>query len=114
MFSKIDMHHGYMQLELEEQSRHLTTFYTPEGLRRSKRLIFGANAAAEIFHEEIRRSIADIEGVINIYDDMLMYGETQLQHDFALARVLQRLDDLGLTLNRAKWKFSKEEIVFLA
>jgi hypothetical protein len=112
VFSKLDMRYGYMQLELEEASRHLTTFYTPEGLRRSKRLIFGANAAAELFHEEIRRSIADIERVMNIYDDMLVYGNTQIEHDFALARILQRMSDLGLTLVRPKCLFSKPQVVF--
>ena len=112
IFSKLDMRYGYMQLELEEASRHLTTFYTPEGLRRSKRLIFGANAAAKLFHEEIRRSIADIERVMNIYDDMLIYGTTQLEHDFALARILQRLDDLGLTLVRPKCLFSRPQVIF--
>ena len=112
IFSKLDMRHRYMQLELDEESRHITTFYTPEGLRRSKRLIFGANAAAELFHEEIRRSLADIEGVINIYDDMLVFGKTQLEHDYALARVLQRLEDLGLTLNTAKCRFGQPEATF--
>ena len=112
IFSKLDMRHGYMQLELAEESRHLTTFYTPEGLRRSKRLIFGANAAAELFHEEIRRSLADIAGVINIYDDMLVFGKTQPEHDYALARLLQRLEDLGLTLNESKCKFGQNEATF--
>ena len=87
-------------------------FYTPEGLQRSKRLIFGANAAAELFNEEIRRSITDIYSVINIYDDMLVYGAIQIQHDYALARVLQRMEDLGLTLNKAKCKFSHPKAIF--
>jgi hypothetical protein len=111
-FFKLDMNHGYMQFELDEKSRPLTTFYTPEGLRRSKRLIFGANAAAELCNEEIRRSTADIEGLINIYDDMLGYGKTQIKHDFALARTLQRLDDLGLTLNPPKCAYNQTEVVF--
>ena len=112
MFSKLDMKHGYMQLELDEKSRSLTTFYTPEGLRRSKRLIFGANAAAELFQEEIRRSLTDINQVMNIYDDMMVYGKAALDHDYALARVLQRLDDLGLTLNEAKCTYGMPEVTF--
>ena len=112
LFSKLDMRQGYMQLELEAESRHLTTFFTPEGLRRSKRLIFGANAAAELFHEEIRRSLADVEQTINLYDDILIHGRTQLEHDFALARTLQRIEDLGLTLNKPKCRFSQKEVTF--
>ena len=52
-FTKLDMKQGYMQFELHEDSRHLSTFYTHQGLRRAKRLMFGINAAAEMFHEEI-------------------------------------------------------------
>lgn len=29
------MNNGYVQLELEEESRKLTTFYTPKGLKRT-------------------------------------------------------------------------------
>ena len=46
-FSKIDLKHGYMQFELEEQSRHLTTFYTHKGLRWAKLLMFGINAGSD-------------------------------------------------------------------
>ena len=35
-FTKLDMKQGYMQFELHEDSHHLTTFYTHEGLRRAK------------------------------------------------------------------------------
>ena len=33
VFSKLYIKHGYMQLELDEGSRSLTTFYTADGLR---------------------------------------------------------------------------------
>ena len=39
-FTKLDMKHGYMQMELNPQSRPITTFYTHRGLRRSSRLMF--------------------------------------------------------------------------
>ena len=53
-FSHLDMNDGYMQLELAEESRKLTTFYTHRGLKRFKRLHFGVNSAEEIFNEEVR------------------------------------------------------------
>lgn len=39
-FSHLDMNDGYMQLELAEESRKVTTFYTHRGLKRFKRLHF--------------------------------------------------------------------------
>ena len=47
VFSKLDLLPGYHQLELEPESRNITTFSTHIGLRRYKRLVFGINAASE-------------------------------------------------------------------
>ena len=53
VFSKIDLNQGYHQLELEENSRGITTFATLIGLFRYKRLTFGVNSAAKIFQKSI-------------------------------------------------------------
>ena len=63
-------------------------------------------------HDKFRAVRRHFILVINIYDDMLVYGAIQIQHDYALARVLQRMEDLGLTLNKAKCKFSHPEAIF--
>ena len=111
-FTKLDMKQGYLQFELKPESRYLTTFYTHQGLRRFKRLNFGTNSAAEIFNEEIRQTLVDIENVANIYDDILVFGKSQQEHDQALLQVLQRFDDCGLTLGRAKCIFNQNEVKF--
>ena len=54
LFSKLDLNQGYNQLELDPESRYLTTFSTHVGLRRLRRLNFGVNCAAEIFQTAIR------------------------------------------------------------
>lgn len=52
------MNDDYMQLELAEESRKITAFYTHRGLKRFKRLHFGINSVAEIFN--ITRSSARV------------------------------------------------------
>ena len=42
VFSKLDLAKGFHQLELHEDSRGITTFSTHAGLRRFRRLNFGA------------------------------------------------------------------------
>ena len=111
-FTKLDMRQGYMQFELSPESRYITTFYTHQGLRRFKRLNFGTNSAAEIFNEEIRQTVVDIENVENIYDDIIVFGKSQKEHDRAFMQVLQRLDDCGLTLGMSKCSFNQPEIKF--
>jgi hypothetical protein len=111
-FTKLDMKQGYMQLELKQESRYMTTFYTHRGLRRFKRLNFGTNSAAELFHEEISQCLEDIDNADNLYDDIIVYGKTQQEHDIALAQALQRFEDCGLTLGLPKCNFDQPEIEF--
>ena len=75
-FSHLDMNNVYMQLELAEESRKLTTFYTHRGLKRFKRLHFGVNSAAEIFNEEVRKVVSLEPNAISIYNDLLVFGAT--------------------------------------
>ena len=55
-FSKLDLNHGYHQLELDVGSRHLTTFSTPWALKRYTWLNFGTAIAQEEFHEEVKKT----------------------------------------------------------
>lgn len=43
MFLALDLDYGYHQLELDEDSRFITTVFTHVGLGRYKRLFFGVN-----------------------------------------------------------------------
>ena len=72
-FSHLDMNDWYMQLELAEKSRKLTTFYTYRGLKRFKRLHFGANSAAEIFNEEVCKVLAQQPNAVSICDDIRVF-----------------------------------------
>jgi len=55
-FSRLDLKDAYHQLEPHEQSREITTFITPLGLFRYKRLMFGVNSAPGIFMSLILRT----------------------------------------------------------
>ena len=112
VFSKLDLNKGYHQLELHPSSREITAFATHMGTFRYKRLSFGINSAAEVFQETIRQLICDIDGVLNISDDVLVFGRTQKDHDSALHAVLSRLCEHNLTLNKDKCEFSTKKLEF--
>ncbi|PIK41369.1 hypothetical protein BSL78_21779 [Apostichopus japonicus] len=112
VFSKLDLNAGYHQLELEHESRNITTFSTHVGLRRYKRLSFGISSAAELFQNVISQTLEGIPGVMNISDDILVFGKTTQEHDKSLALVFQRLSEKGLTLNKQKCEFSKDSLQF--
>lgn len=112
VFSKLDLRSGYHQLCLAKESRHITTFATHEGLRRYKKLNFGTNSASEIFQHVIAEQIRDIPNVLNISDDVIVFGKTQAEHDQALQAVFERFADKGLTLNKAKCEFNQTKLTF--
>ena len=74
-FSQLDLTKGYHQLELQPNSRNITTFSTNLGLARYKRFNFGCKSATEIFHETIRKKLISVNGALNLHDDILIYAE---------------------------------------
>ena len=81
VFSKLDRKWEYHQLELSPESREITTFATPDGLFRYKRLLFGVCSASEQYQHEIASSLTGIEGVENISDDIVVHGPDTETHN---------------------------------
>ena len=78
----------YHQLFLHEESRYIiTTFTTHVGLGRCKRLMFGINAASETLHIARYQNIHGLSGVMNISDDILVYGNSKIYHDENLLNI---------------------------
>ena len=46
-------------------------------------------------------------------DDILVFGQSQQEHDQRLESVLKRLTKAGITLNSEKCEFSKRSVKFL-
>ncbi|XP_064644707.1 uncharacterized protein K02A2.6-like [Lineus longissimus] len=112
VFFKIDLHQGYLQLELDEESLHITTFVTHLGLYRSKRLSFGITSSSEIFQKAVEEATAGIKQVLNISDDLIIGGKGQQDHDEGLIKVLVALLENGFTINLQKCLFSVPELHF--
>ena len=112
VFSKLDLRSGYHQLSLAPESRYITTFATHRGLRRYTRLNFGTKSASEIFQNIINEQIHDMLGVLNISDDVIVFGKTQEAHDTALQAVFRKFSEVGLTLNKTKCEFNKKSLTF--
>ena len=54
---------------------------------------FGIHSASEIFQAEIAQIISGIKGTDNMQDDIIVWGETQDQHDTRLRQVLLRIQE---------------------
>ena len=114
IFSKLDLVQGYHQIVLDEKSRGIATFSTPQGLFRYKYLIFGAKNAFEDFEKIVETNIThDINGVFNISDDIIAHATTQNKHLQQLRKVFDKIREKGLKLNLKKCEFGKSSINYM-
>ena len=78
VFSICDVSSGFWHVELDESSSRLTTFATPFGNFRWKRLPFGVSTAPELFQMHLDAAIDGLNGIAPIVDDILIWEkETQ-------------------------------------
>ena len=104
---------GYFQIELDENSRNITTFGTHKGPYRYKRLIMGISCAPEMYQKCLQQILQECEGAHNILDDIIIHGSTQSEHDERLKNVLHVLKDKGLTVNPLKCEFNMSKLAFM-
>jgi len=109
-FSIFDARSGYWSIKLTEESSVLTTFNTPFGRYRFKRLPFGVKSAQDEFQRRIDEVYEGINGVDSIVDDIIVYGETKQEHDKNVHSMLQRSREKGVRLNPDKVTFCVQEV----
>ena len=77
-----------------------------------ERLPFGINATNEVFQNAIERAIQRLDGVKNIADDIIVWGNTQQQHDQRVEQLFARLQEKNFTVNPEKCLFNQTELWF--
>ena len=98
----VELTSAYHQIELDKQSRYITTFAIHVGLQRYTRSNYGTNSKAQIFDNLIRHLIGNISGTLNVADDIIIYCKDLSSHDKVLKLLLDRLSEKGLTANPKK------------
>jgi len=113
MFSTLDVKWAFHQIELDPESRDITTFATHEGLYRYKRPMFGVSCVPEMYQRTLQQTLAGCEGVRNILDDIIVFASSEKENNKRLEAVLQRIKESGLTLNKDKCCFKMAELEFM-
>ena len=115
VFSKCDVRNGFWHVELDDESSRLTTFSTPFGRYRWKRMPFGIAPASELFQRKLEQQLEGLAGVKNIHDDILVFGEGNTvaeaisNHDERMCKLLQRCEERNIALNSGESKFILKE-----
>lgn len=116
VFTVVDAKNGFWHVQLDQESSYLTTFATPWGRYRWKRMPFSVSPAPEEFQRYLDSAL---EGVKAICDDMLgcgvgdSYEEAVVDHDEKLVSLFERCKSKGIKLNAKKLKFQRDQISFM-
>ena len=112
VFSKLDARSGYWSVPLDHDSSILTTFNTHLGRFRFKRLPFGLNLAQDVFQKHMDTMLTNLTGIINIADDIIVYGKNTQLHDENMIALFNGAREYGLVFNIDKCEISVNEIAF--
>ena len=89
-FTIVDAKKGYWHVLLDEESSYLTTFRTPFGRYRFKRLPFGLVVSQDVFQKQLDTAFEGLDGVTGIADDTFVYGSSEVEHDRNLTKLMER------------------------
>ena len=88
----VDLNHTFHQFALDELSKELFVFFTPQGLYRY-------SSASSEYHERIRWIVEGLESIQQIKDDIGIHGKGY-EHDNRLKALLEGLQSYNITLRR--------------
>ena len=115
VYSKLDLRSGYHQLRVRETDIPKTTFRTCYGHFEFTVMPFGLTNALAAFMDlmhKVFQSYLD-QFVIIFVDDILIYSQTEWEHEYHLRIVLQLLRDHQLYAKFSKCEFWLTEVRFM-
>ncbi|MCO6516861.1 MAG: reverse transcriptase family protein, partial [Snodgrassella sp.] len=115
VFSKIDLRSGYHQLRIWDEDIPKTAFRTRYGHYEFLVMSFGLTNAPAAFMDLMNRVFRDYldKFVIVFIDDILVYSQSESQHEQHLRLVLQRLREHRLYAKFSKCEFWLPQVTFL-
>ena len=113
IFTIIDLKDSYWQIELDNASSDLTTFSTPFGRYKFRRLPFGICSAAEILQKNVYHIFGDIKDTHAIANDLLIATEDEESHNEVLRLVIKHPMDNNVRFNFKKLHLKKSAVCLL-
>ncbi|XP_055584890.1 uncharacterized protein K02A2.6-like [Uranotaenia lowii] len=110
IFSQIDLTDAFLQIEVDDSCKHLLTINTHRGLYQYNRLLPGVKAAPGPFQQLIDTMLAGLPGTSEYFDDLVVGGRNEKEHQQHLLQTLQRLQEFGFTIRPEKCSFGQKQI----
>ena len=119
VFTIVDVSEAFHTIELDEESSLLTTFQGPSGRYCYTRMPFGIASGPEEYQRRQHEFLDGLQGVINIADDICVFGcgnskeEADLDHDKNLTSLLEKCSKQDLRLSAKKLQFKSSSVTFM-
>lgn len=113
IFSKLDAMSSFHRVRLYREREEMMTFITPSGRYRYRQLPFTNAAAVEFLQCQISAILEGLSGIVNMSDNLLVFGKDQWRHDQRLKEVLQCLNQTSITINEHKYTLRVTQVRLL-
>lgn len=112
--SKIDLTKAFLQIPLSDRSCKFTSFVTDYGQFEFTVVPFGIKFATGVCNRIIKKILKGCETFVDSFvDDLVVFSSNFEDHVNHLRIVLDKLMEVGITLNKKKCSFGYREIKFL-
>ncbi|CAC5404284.1 Transposon Ty3-G Gag-Pol polyprotein,Transposon Ty3-I Gag-Pol polyprotein,Retrovirus-related Pol polyprotein from transposon 297 [Mytilus coruscus] len=114
ILSCLDLHSGCWQVEMEDETRHKSAFFTRNGVYEFLRMPFGLKNA--ISFQQLMSNVLrghNWQFVLVYVDDILVFSRSFEEHLSHLEQVFTRLRDANLTMKQSKCVFAAKEVKYL-
>ncbi|VDP39278.1 unnamed protein product [Schistosoma margrebowiei] len=101
-FSKLDLPEAYLQVEVDEDSKELSTINTQHGFYRFNRLPFGVKPVPAILQQIMDTMVSTVEGVAVYLNDIVVVGSSAQELMRPLDVVLTKISKVGFQLQKEK------------
>lgn len=99
IFSKLDLHQGYLQVPLHPDSRNLTAFIMHVGVFCYTRMPFGLSSTLNCFQKIMPTILAGIPGIAIYIDEIIVHALNAVTCEQYLRATFAALSQNNLTLN---------------
>ena len=101
-FTKLDAHHRYWSIVLDQESNLLTTFNSPFRRYHFLHLPFGLVWSQDIFQKKMDQILGECQGCIGITDDITVHSHTKADHGAHLWNLMHVACKYELVFNPQK------------
>ena len=115
IFSSLDSSGAFHSLTISTASRDYTTFVSPFGTYRFKRMPFGLSNSPSAYCRLAQLALSKLQPgfAIAYLDDILIYSDNVSDHMHHLEAVLRIHTEVGMKINLSKTKIFRDQVTYL-